>query len=56
MRFQLGKVYRRLEDAGRALQHFSAALDLKPASSDVNLIKAAIEKVRLPEDTSEEEI
>ena len=35
---------------------FHTALDLKPSAADASLIKAAIERVRLPDDESEEEI
>ena len=35
---------------------FSTALDLKPASADVNLIKSAIEKLHMPDDSEEEDL
>lgn len=48
--FLMGKIYKRLEQPDRAMVHFSLALDLKPSSSDANAIKAAIEKLSLPDD------
>lgn len=54
--FQMGKIYKRLERPDMALQHFCHALDLKPSSGDTNLIKAAIEKLRQPDDADEEEM
>ena len=54
--FQMGKIYKRLERPDMALQHFSHALDLKPSSGDANLIKAAIEKLRQPDEADEEEM
>jgi anaphase-promoting complex subunit 3 len=36
--------------------NFSTALDLKPASADVNLIKSAIEKLHMPDDSEEEDL
>ncbi len=38
------------------MRHFCVALDLKPPSSDVNLIKSAIEKLRVSDDAAEVEI
>lgn len=35
----MGKIYKKLERLDDALIHFNIALDLKPPSSDVNLIK-----------------
>ena len=35
---------------------FCAALDLQPPSADTNLIKSAIEKIRVSDDDDEEEI
>ncbi len=53
--FQMGRIYKRLDQPDQALSHFCTALDLKPSAADVNLIKAAIEKIRVS-DESEEEI
>ena len=54
--FQIGKIYKRLERPQEAMRHFCVALDLKPPSSDVNLIKSAIEKLRVSDDAAEVEI
>ena len=54
--FHLGKIYRRLDNPERALLYFSTALDLKPSSADVNLIKSAIEKLRISTESDEEEM
>lgn len=56
MYFQLGKIERRLDNTEKALLYFSTALDLKPSSADVNLIKSAIEKLRISNDSEEEEV
>lgn len=55
MWFQMGRIYKRLDQPNQALAHFCTALDLRPSAADVNLIKAAIEKIRAS-DESEEEI
>lgn len=36
--------------------NFSVALDLKPASGDVNLIKSAIEKLHVPDDSEDDDL
>lgn len=54
--FQLGKIYKKLDKVDEAMLHFSTALDLKPTSADVNLIKSAIEKIRVSDDSEEEEM
>ncbi len=54
--FQMGKLYKKLNQVDEALQHFNAALDLKPSSADMNLIKSSIEKVQISADSDEEEI
>ena len=38
--FLMGRIYKKLNEPNRAMVNFSIALDLKPSSSDVNLIKA----------------
>ena len=43
----MGKIYKKLNNVKEALAHFNAALDLKPPTSDINLIK-----VRLPNPTA----
>lgn len=37
--FLMGKIYKRLDMPERAMYHFCIALDLKPSTADVNLIK-----------------
>lgn len=39
--FLMGKIYKRLELPERAMYHFCIALDLKPSTADVNLIKVS---------------
>ena len=34
----------------RAMYHFGLALDLKPSTADVAIIKSAIEKLHVPDD------
>ena len=48
--FLLGKTCKRLGRIDQAMAHFCVALDLKPSSADVGVIKSAIEKLKLPED------
>lgn len=54
--FLLGKTCKRLSRVDQAMAHFSIALDLKPSSADIGLIKAAIEKLRLPDDDAEADL
>ena len=54
--FQMGRIYKRLDQPDQALAHFCTALDLKPSAADANLIKAAIEKLRVSDESEEEEI
>jgi anaphase-promoting complex subunit 3 len=54
--FQMGKIYKKKRLNDDALAHFRIALDLKPSSNDLNLIKSAIEKLNLADDEQEEEI
>lgn len=54
--FQMGKIYKKLEQHNEALKHFNTALDLKPSSSDSNLIKSAIEKIKISDESDDEEI
>jgi anaphase-promoting complex subunit 3 len=42
-----------VDDAVRA---FNAALDLRPGASDVATIRAAIDKIHLPDEDLEEEL
>ena len=48
--FLLGKTCKRLGRIDQAMAHFCVALDLKPSSADIGVIKSAIEKLKLPED------
>lgn len=54
--FQLGKVFKRLKQPDAALTNFCHAMDLKPASTDQNLIKSAIERLHVDDDDAEDEI
>jgi len=54
--FLMGRIFKKLEMPNRAMLNFSLALDLKPSSADVNSIKAAIEKLHVPEEEEEEEL
>ena len=54
--FLIGRIYKKLDMADRAMVNFSTALDLKPASGDVNLIKSAIEKLHVTDDSEEEDL
>ena len=54
--FLIGRIHKKLGAADDAMTNFSTALDLKPASADVNLIKGAIEKLHMPDDSEEEDL
>lgn len=54
--FQMGRIYKKLGQADTALTHFCHALDLKPTSTDQNLIKSAIEKLHVDDDEVDDEI
>ncbi|XP_002968773.2 cell division cycle protein 27 homolog B [Selaginella moellendorffii] len=54
--FLIGKVYKRLGQPESAMYHFCVALDLKPSTADVNLIKNAIEKLHVPDESEEENL
>mmetsp|Transcript_7008 Transcript_7008/g.25848 ORF Transcript_7008/g.25848 Transcript_7008/m.25848 type:complete len:818 (-) Transcript_7008:193-2646(-) len=54
--FQMGKIYKKLDQVDRAMVNFSIALDLKPSSADINQIKSAIEKLNVPEDSEDEDL
>lgn len=56
MWFQMGKIYKKMDRRDEALRHFSHALDLRPASGDANLIKAAIEKLHVSDEAEDEGI
>ncbi|KAJ4837287.1 Cell division cycle protein 27 B [Turnera subulata] len=46
----MGKIYKRHNMHEKAMFHFDLALDLKPSAADVATIKAAIEKLRVPDE------
>ncbi|KAL5768764.1 hypothetical protein ACOSP7_015309 [Xanthoceras sorbifolium] len=46
----MGKIYKRCNMHEKAMLHFGLALDLKPSATDVATIKAAIEKLHVPDD------
>ncbi|XP_044472496.1 cell division cycle protein 27 homolog B-like isoform X2 [Mangifera indica] len=46
----MGKIYKRHNMHDKALLHFGLALDLKPSATDVASIKAAIEKLHVPDE------
>jgi tetratricopeptide (TPR) repeat protein len=54
--FLMGRIYKKLGLNDQAITNFSTALDLKPASADVNLIKSAIEKLHVPDDSEDEDL
>ncbi|KAH7278300.1 hypothetical protein KP509_38G034900 [Ceratopteris richardii] len=54
--FLMGRIYKRLNMPEQAMHHFCIALDLKPSSADVNLIKSAIEKLNVPDDLEEDNL
>ena len=52
--FALGRVHKRLGDAGAALRALSAALDLAPTSADAAAVKAAIDRLHAADDAEDE--
>ncbi|XVF49124.1 hypothetical protein PTKIN_Ptkin03bG0243200 [Pterospermum kingtungense] len=46
----MGKIYKRHSMHEKAMLHFGIALDLKPSATDVAAIKAAIEKLHVPDE------
>ncbi|GKV06686.1 hypothetical protein SLEP1_g18544 [Rubroshorea leprosula] len=46
----MGKIYKQRNMHEKAMLHFGIALDLKPSATDVALIKAAIEKLLVPDE------
>ncbi|GMH08987.1 hypothetical protein Nepgr_010827 [Nepenthes gracilis] len=46
----MGKIYKRQNMYDKAMFHFGLALDLKPSAADVATIKAAIEKLHVPDE------
>lgn len=54
--FHIGRVLKRLGRTSEALMALNAALDLQPTSSDAALIKNALDKLQLPDDSTEEDM
>ncbi|KAG6735776.1 hypothetical protein POTOM_061560 [Populus tomentosa] len=46
----MGRIYKRRNMHEKAMLHFGLALDLKPSATDVATIKAAIEKLHVPDE------
>ncbi|KAI5667806.1 hypothetical protein M9H77_17659 [Catharanthus roseus] len=46
----MGRIYKRLNMYDKAMLHFGLSLDLKPSAADVAAIKAAIEKLHVPDE------
>ncbi|KAL0415416.1 UNVERIFIED_CONTAM: Cell division cycle protein 27B [Sesamum latifolium] len=46
----MGSIYKRQNMYDKAMLHFGLALDLKPSATDVAAIKAAIEKLHVPDE------
>ncbi|XP_030528725.1 cell division cycle protein 27 homolog B-like isoform X2 [Rhodamnia argentea] len=49
----MGKIYKSQNMHSQAMLHFGLALDLKPSATDVATIKAAIEKLHVPDEIEE---
>uniref|UniRef100_A0A2P2LI86 Uncharacterized protein MANES_16G110400 n=1 Tax=Rhizophora mucronata TaxID=61149 RepID=A0A2P2LI86_RHIMU len=50
----MGKIYKRRNMHEKAMIHFGIALDLKPPATDVATIKAAIEKLHVPDEIEDD--
>ncbi|TMX03883.1 hypothetical protein EJD97_013253 [Solanum chilense] len=50
----MGRIYKRRNMYDKAMLHFGVALDLKPSATDVATIKAAIEKLHVPDEMEDE--
>ncbi|XP_016558908.1 cell division cycle protein 27 homolog B isoform X2 [Capsicum annuum] len=50
----MGRIYKRCNMYDKAMLHFGVALDLKPSATDVATIKAAIEKLHVPDEMEDE--
>ncbi|XP_057859863.2 cell division cycle protein 27 homolog B isoform X3 [Cryptomeria japonica] len=50
----IGKIYKRLNVPEQAMYYFGLALDLKPSTADVAIIKSAIEKMHVPDDIEDQ--
>ncbi|KAK4756216.1 hypothetical protein SAY87_006343 [Trapa incisa] len=46
----MGMIYKRCNMHDKAMLHFGLALDLKPSATDVATIKAAMEKLHVPDE------
>lgn len=54
--FQMGRLHKRLGDLDAALACFNAALDLQPSTTDAGLIKAAIDKLLVADEETDDEL
>lgn len=52
----MGRIYKKLRQVDKALTHFCHAMDLKPTSTDANLIKSAIEKLHVDDEDVDDDI
>ncbi|CAI9102462.1 OLC1v1000740C1 [Oldenlandia corymbosa var. corymbosa] len=50
----MGRIYKRRQMYDKAMLHFGLALDMKPSATDVATIKAAIEKLRVPDELADD--
>ncbi|KAJ0091066.1 hypothetical protein Patl1_13321 [Pistacia atlantica] len=50
----MGKIYKRHNMHDKAVLHYGLALDLKPSATDVATIKAAIEKLHVPDELEDD--
>ncbi|CAI9106489.1 OLC1v1005662C2 [Oldenlandia corymbosa var. corymbosa] len=50
----MGRIYRRLHMCDKAMLHYGIALDMKPPATDVATIKAAIERLRVADELSDD--
>ncbi|KAK6120461.1 hypothetical protein DH2020_045798 [Rehmannia glutinosa] len=50
----MGSIYKRRNMYDKAMLHFGLALDLKPSATDVAAIKAAIEKLHVPDEIEDD--
>jgi anaphase-promoting complex subunit 3 len=55
VRFQMGRLHKRLGDLDAALACYGDALDLGPCAADAGLIKAAIDRLEDDEEDGEDE-
>lgn len=54
--FQMGKVLKKMGRTDEALACLCAALDLQPPSADSNLIRAAVERLKVADEQDGEEL